>query len=100
MITTIGLMHDDSIKDIGANTNKIKTRLFIFATILTGSAVSLSGIIGFVDLISSHVVRKVFGAKHNFVIPMPFMFGGCLIVIADLISRTMISPSELPKSNK
>lgn len=87
---------EESAKAIGVNTNKIKTRLFIFATILAGSAVSLSGIIGFVDLISPHVVRKVFGAKHNFVIPMSFMFGGCLMVIADLISRTIISPSELP----
>ncbi|MEG1481071.1 FecCD family ABC transporter permease [Clostridium sp.] len=87
---------EDNAKAVGVNTTKIKTRLFIFTAILTGSAVSLSGIIGFVDLIAPHVIRRVFGAKHSFVIPMSFIFGGCLMTIADLISRTIIVPSELP----
>lgn len=87
---------EDSAKTVGVDTNKVKTRLFIFTAILTGSAVALSGIIGFVDLIAPHVVRKIFGAKHSLVIPMSFVFGGILMVITDLISRTIISPSELP----
>ncbi|MGG7077511.1 FecCD family ABC transporter permease [Clostridium sardiniense] len=87
---------EDSAKAVGVDTNKVKTRLFLFTAILTGSAVALSGIIGFVDLIAPHVVRKIFGAKHSLVIPMSFVFGGILMVITDLISRTIISPSELP----
>lgn len=87
---------EDSAKTVGVDTNKVKTRLFLFTAILTGSAVALSGIIGFVDLIAPHVVRKIFGAKHSLVIPMSFVFGGILMVITDLISRTIISPSELP----
>ena len=53
-------------------------------------------IIGFVDLIAPHVVRKIFGSKHKYVIPMSFVFGGSLMVITDLIARTIISPAELP----
>jgi len=87
---------EDSAKTVGVDTNKVKTRLFLFTAILTGSAVALSGIIGSVDLIAPHVVRKIFGAKHSLVIPMSFVFGGILMVITDLISRTIISPSELP----
>ncbi|GAA0069357.1 iron ABC transporter permease [Clostridium sardiniense] len=87
---------EESAKTVGVDTNKVKTRLFLFTAILTGSAVALSGIIGFVDLIAPHVVRKIFGAKHSLVIPMSFVFGGILMVITDLISRTIISPSELP----
>ncbi len=87
---------EDNAKAVGVDTNKVKTRLFLFIAILTGSAVSLSGIIGFVDLIAPHIVRKIFGAKHKLVIPMSFAFGGILMVVTDLISRTIISPSELP----
>lgn len=87
---------EDNAKAVGVDTNKVKTRLFLFIAILTGSSVSLSGIIGFVDLIAPHIVRKIFGAKHNLVIPMSFVFGGILMVVTDLISRTIISPSELP----
>lgn len=87
---------ENNAKAVGVDTDKIKTRLFLFIAILTGSAISLSGIIGFVDLIAPHVVRKVFGAKHSLVVPMSFIFGGVLMVVTDLISRTIISPSELP----
>ena len=87
---------EEQAKAVGVDTTKVKKRLFIFSTILTGAAVSLSGIIGFVDLIAPHIVRKIFGSKHSYVIPMSFIFGGCLMVITDLISRTIISPAELP----
>ena len=48
------------------------------------------------DLISPHIVRKIFGSKHIYVIPMSFIFGGSLMVITDLVARTIISPAELP----
>ena len=57
---------------------------------------SISGTIGFVDLIAPHMVRKIFGSKHAYVIPMSVVFGGCLMIITDLIARTIIVPSELP----
>ena len=81
---------------IGVNVEKIKKQLFIFSTVLTSGAVSLSGTIGFVDLIAPHVVRKIFGSSHKYVIPMTFIFGGSLMVITDLIARIIITPSELP----
>ncbi|CEN22271.1 FecCD family ABC transporter permease [Paraclostridium sordellii] len=87
---------EEQAKVVGVETNKIKKYLFIFSAVLTGSAVALSGTIGFVDLIAPHMVRKVFGSKHSYVIPMSFVFGGSLMVITDLISRTIISPAELP----
>ena len=56
----------------------------------------LSGTIGFIDLIAPHVVRKIFGPKHKYVIPMSFLYGGSFMVIADIVARTIIIPSELP----
>ena len=87
---------EEQAKSVGVEAEKVKKYLFIFVSILTGAAVALSGIIGFVDLIAPHIVRKVFGSKHSCVIPMSIVFGGCLMVITDLISRTIIVPSELP----
>ncbi|MGX4600504.1 FecCD family ABC transporter permease [Faecalimicrobium sp. JNUCC 81] len=87
---------EEQAKSIGVDTEKVKKKLFIYSTILTGGAVSLSGTIGFVDLIAPHVVRKIFGSNHKYVVPMSFVFGGCLMVITDLIARTIVSPSELP----
>ena len=87
---------EEQAKAVGVNTEKVKKRLFIYSTVLTGGAVALSGVIGFVDLIAPHVVRKIFGSSHKYVLPMSFIFGGCLMVITDLIARTIVSPAELP----
>lgn len=87
---------EEQAKSIGVEAEKVKKYLFLFVAILTGAAVAISGTIGFVDLIAPHLVRKVFGSKHSYVIPMSVVFGGCLMVITDLISRTIIVPSELP----
>lgn len=87
---------EDQAKSVGVDTKKVKTKLFVAVAVLTGSAVALSGTIGFIDLITPHVVRKIFGSNHKLVIPMSFVFGGCLMVITDLIARTIIIPSELP----
>ncbi|NOW05362.1 FecCD family ABC transporter permease [Clostridium beijerinckii] len=87
---------EDQAKSVGVDVNTIKTRLLIFSAILTGSAVALSGIIGFVDLIIPHLVRRIIGAKHKYVIPVCVILGGCFMVITDLVARIIIIPSELP----
>lgn len=74
----------------------MKKTLLVSVAILTGSAVALSGVIGFIDLITPHIVRKIFGASHKIVIPMCIILGGTLMVLTDLVSRTLIAPSELP----
>ena len=81
---------------IGVDVYKIKWLLLGLAAALTGSAISFVGVIGFIDLIAPHVVRKIFGSSHKIVIPMSVFFGGSFMVICDLIARTIISPAELP----
>jgi len=89
---------EDEAKSNGVETEKIKIRLMIYSSVLTGSAVALSGIIGFVDLIAPHVARKFFGSRHIYVLPMSAIFGGALMIVSDMIARTIIAPSELPVS--
>jgi iron complex transport system permease protein len=87
---------EEQAQSLGVETRKIKIRLFFFSTILTGAAVALSGAIGFVDLIAPHAARKLVGSGHRHVIPMAFILGGSLMVVTDLLARTLVSPSELP----
>lgn len=81
---------------MGVDVQKIKWILLVLSAALTGSAISFVGVIGFIDLIAPHVVRKIFGSNHKSAIPMSVVFGGSFMVICDLIARTIISPSELP----
>lgn len=81
---------------IGVDTKKVKLRLLILSTILTGTAVSFTGIIGFVDLIAPHMVRKLFGPDHKYLIPCSALIGGAFMAIADTTARTILSPLELP----
>ena len=87
---------EEGAKAIGVETEKVKKHLLFSTTVLTGSAVALSGTIGFIDLIVPHLVRKIFGSNHKVVIPMCILLGGSFMVLTDLVARTIISPSELP----
>lgn len=87
---------DEQAQSMGVPTRKLKWELLGLSAGLTGAAVAFTGIIGFVDLIAPHVTRKIFGSSHRYVVPMSALFGGVFLVLADLIARTVVSPSELP----
>lgn len=81
---------------LGVDLKRTKRLLIGTAAVLTGTAVSFVGVIGFVDLIAPHVVRRFFGASHRLVVPMSALFGGAFMVACDLAARTLMSPSEIP----
>ena len=87
---------DEQAKSAGVETGNIRKKLLVFSAILTGAVVSLSGVIGFVDLIAPHAARRIIGSRHKHVVPVSFILGGSLLVVTDLLARTIISPSELP----
>jgi iron complex transport system permease protein len=80
----------------GVNLKPVKRVLLIAAAALTGASISFCGIIGFVDLVAPHIVRKIFGASHRYVVPMSAVFGGAFMVICDLAARTVPAVGELP----
>jgi len=87
---------EEQAQSIGVNIRKIKLTLLITAAALTGSAIAFVGVIGFVDLVAPHIVRKIFGSSHKHVVPMSAIVGGTFMVVADLAARTLTSPVELP----
>lgn len=80
----------------GVELQKMKILLIGTSALLTGAAVAFAGTIGFIDLIAPHVVRRLFGPRHKLVLPASAMFGGTFMVLADLISRTLLAPREIP----
>ena len=87
---------EEQAKTMGVNMKRVKWILLITAAALTGSTIAFVGVIGFVDLVAPHVVRRLFGSSHKYVIPMSALFGGAFMVISDLAARTVASPGELP----
>ena len=81
---------------IGVDLKREKHLLMGLAALLTGTAVSLVGVIGFVDLIAPHVVRRIFGSSHRLVLPLSAVFGGTFLMLAELISRTVMAPTVIP----
>lgn len=81
---------------MGLDTKRVKWVLLSISAVLTGAAVAFSGVIGFVDLIVPHTVRRFFGARHTLVIPMSALVGGGFMALCDTVARTIVSPLELP----
>ena len=90
------LLGDDVAETLGVDTRKTKLLIIITATILTGVVVSVSGVIGFVGLVVPHIMRSFVGSGHKRLIPVAILAGGLFSMVADLISRIIIAPEELP----
>ena len=81
---------------LGIDTERIKKRLFLIASLLTGVSVAVSGLIGFVGLIIPHFVRMLVGYDHRLLLIVSFLSGAGFLILCDTIARTVISPIELP----
>ncbi|RIW28614.1 iron ABC transporter permease [Bacillus salacetis] len=87
---------EEQAQHIGINVQARKLVILLSGSILTGAAVAVSGTIGFVGLVIPHLVRLVSGNDHRHLLPLSIMAGGGFLVLADLVSRTIIAPAELP----
>lgn len=90
------LFGEERAKYLGVNVKRSKRLLLLGGSILTGSAVAVSGTIGFVGLVVPHMTRLMFGADHRHLLPLSFINGASLLILCDLLARTIIAPTELP----
>ena len=70
--------------------------VIFFTSLMTGASVAAAGIIGFVGLIIPHVMRMICGPDHRILVPASALGGAILLVSADMVARTIVSPLELP----
>ena len=75
---------------------RLRLLVIVAASLCTAGAVSYAGIIGFVGLVTPHLVRRLWGADHRILLPVSAIAGGTLLVLSDLLARTLTRPAELP----
>jgi iron complex transport system permease protein len=81
---------------LGINTNSLKTKIILLNTFIVAIATSVVGVIGFVGLIVPHLLRMIKGSDNRFLIIGSAFVGAILMNIADMVSRVIIAPAELP----
>ncbi|MCI4339984.1 MAG: iron ABC transporter permease [Thermoplasmata archaeon] len=86
----------DVAKSLGVDTERVRTRLLLLASLATGIAVAFTGIIGFVGLISPHVARRLWGADYRWVLPGSLVIGGLFLVAARDLSGLIVPNVVLP----
>ena len=87
---------DETSLSLGVNVKNMRIFFILISSFITAMLVAFTGIIGFVDLVSPHIARKVFGAKHIIVVPMSALMGGLLLNISDIFSRVIVEGSNVP----
>ena len=87
---------EDRARHLGVNVQRRKMLILIAGSILTGAAVAVSGTIGFVGLVIPHLVRRIWGPDHTHLLPLSLIVGSGFLILADLVARTIIAPTELP----
>jgi iron complex transport system permease protein len=103
-ILTLGLARSLNVLAMGETTARLlgePTRhmlwlVYLLASVLTATAVSIAGSIGFVGLIVPHLMRLLVGSDHRILIPAATLFGGFFLVFSDTLARTVLSPQQLP----
>lgn len=81
---------------LGISTQSVKKYIVVLAAIGVGASLSMTGMIGFISLVVPHIIRMSITGDHKFLLPASALLGASLLVLADLIARTIVAPSELP----
>ncbi|KAA9017079.1 FecCD family ABC transporter permease [Niallia endozanthoxylica] len=87
---------EERAQHLGVNVQRRKLLVLSAGSILTGAAVAVSGAIGFVGLVIPHLTRLLWGPDHRHLLPLSILTGSGFLILADLVARTIISPTELP----
>ena len=83
-------------RHVGVDVLRVKRLIVMLSAAAAGAGGAVAGAIGFVGLVVPHLARLLGGAAHGFVLPASVLLGGALMVCADLLARTAVTPAELP----
>ena len=81
---------------LGVAVRPLQWTIYILASLLTATAVTMAGSIGFVGLVVPHMLRLVLGNDQRLILPACALAGGTLLVLADTLARVVIAPEQLP----
>jgi iron complex transport system permease protein len=89
-------LDEEQAQQLGVNVESYKLILLAAATLITAASVSFVGTIGFVGIIIPHAVRLIWGADHRYLLPLAILTGAIFMILTDLVSRTVLAPTEIP----
>ena len=92
-LTALG---EERAAQLGLEVERFKRLMLAVGALLTAAAVSVAGLIGFVGLMTPHILRLLIGSDHRRLIPASVLGGAAFMVLADLAARTAVSPEEIP----
>ena len=87
---------EDNARAVGVNVRRVRLTVLIAVACLIGVCVSIGGTIGFVGLVTPHMVRMIVGPNHKRLLPASLFSGAVFLMLADLAARSLFSPRELP----
>ncbi len=80
----------------GINVQRVKLLAIVMVALAVGASVAVSGVIGFVGIVVPHILRLVIGPDNRYLLPACALTGANLLLAADIVSRTIVAPAELP----
>ncbi|WP_049000762.1 FecCD family ABC transporter permease [Enterobacter bugandensis] len=87
---------DEEAHYLGVDVAMVQRILLLCSALLVAAAVAVSGVIGFIGLVVPHLMRMWLGADHRAVVPGSVLAGALLLLVADTLARTLVSPAEMP----
>lgn len=87
---------DESATALGVNVGRLRLISGLMITLISASIISFTGVIGFVGLVAPHIARLLVGGDHRVLLPLTALLGSALLVLADLVGRTVASPVVIP----
>ena len=90
------LMGKEMAQSTGLNIKVVTISLLVTSSFMVSATVSYCGLIGFVGLVMSHLLRLIFGPDHRVLVPACILGGGAYLVICDLMARTLPEQGEMP----
>lgn len=87
---------DENAKALGINPHRLRVFLLAVTGLVCAGVVSFTGVIGFVGLVTPHIVRIFIGADNRYLMPASALFGAMLMVVCDLLGRAVLDPAVLP----
>jgi len=90
------MLGEEEAVSLGVRVEPFKRTMFLLSSLMTGAAVAVSGLIGFVGLVAPHAARLLVGSDHRRLIPASALAGAALLLLADAAARLVVAPAELP----
>ncbi|MDP3184527.1 MAG: iron chelate uptake ABC transporter family permease subunit, partial [Anaerolineales bacterium] len=87
---------EEQAQQLGLNVERTKAILILAASLTTAAAVSFSGLIGFIGLVTPHIVRILWGSDYKHLVPLSILSGSTALLLADLLARVLLAPQVLP----